>query len=71
MQPRLRPGAIPHAVQRLHAEHIAVAVLIGENPGVGDTQALEVLGDQSSSRPLKWQPSVDYFPSVQRVPLRP
>lgn len=36
-------GRDPDPVQRLHAKHVAVDVVIGEDARVGDAKALEVV----------------------------
>ena len=46
-------------VQGLHAQHVAVGAVVGEDAGVGDPQPLEVVGDQRRRRRLQRQVEVD------------
>ncbi len=39
-------GGDPGAVQGLHAEDVAVGAVVGEDAGVGDAEALEVVGQE-------------------------
>ncbi len=39
--------------------HVAVGAVVGEDPGVGDAEALEVVGDQRRRRLLQRQVDVD------------
>ena len=46
-------------VQRLHPQHVAVGAVVGEDPRVGDAEALEVVGDEGGRRLLQRQVDVD------------
>ena len=46
-------------VQRLHPQHVAVGVAVGEDAGVGDAEPLEVVGDVGGRRRLQRQVDVD------------
>jgi hypothetical protein len=46
-------------VQGLHPQDVAVAVVVGEDPRVGDAQALQVVGDEGGRRLLQRQVDVD------------
>ena len=52
-------GRDPDPVQGLHAKDVAVDVAVGEDAGVGDAEALEVVGDQGGRRVLEREVEVD------------
>ena len=46
-------GIDSDAVQRLHAQYVAVAAAVGENAGVRNAEPLEIVGDEGSGRRLQ------------------
>ena len=56
-------------VQRLHPQHVAVGVGVGEDAGVGDPEPLQVIGNLGGRRRLQRQVDVDgvEVPAVEEV----
>ena len=51
-------------VQRLHPQHVAVGPGVGEDPRVGDAEALQVVGDEGGRRRVERQVEVDRVEAV-------
>src|ERR1044072_3434891 len=63
-------GGDPGPVKGLHAEDVAVGAVVGEDAGVGDAEALQMVGDEGGGGVLQGQVEVDGVKpvAVEEVP---
>ena len=62
-------GCYAGSVEGLHSKHVAIGVGVGEDAGVGDAQALQVVGQEVRCRVLERQIQVDRVqaPAVEEM----